>query len=67
MFLYVANENAIYVWLGYHAKALNEAGGPSKIPPYMKVTMDARGWQELYQLFSMEKTNVEFLSGHDNS
>lgn len=66
VFLYVAKDNEIYVWLGYHARELNEPGGPSKIPPYMKVKMDARGWQELYQLFSVEKSNVEFLSSHEN-
>ena len=61
VFLYVEETNEIYVWLGFNAPELNDAGGPRNIPPFMKVRMDARGWAELYQIFSKERGNLEFL------
>ena len=61
VFLYVESLNEIFVWLGFNAMELNEDGGPENIPPFMKVKMNERGWAELYQLFSKEKSNVEFI------
>ena len=66
VFLYVRSENAIYVWLGFSAPELNDKGGPANIPPFMKVNMDSRGWVELYQLFSAERSNVELLAAREN-
>ena len=67
VWLYVEKDNTIYIWLGCHAKELNELGGTEKVKPFAQVQMNARGWLELYQLlFSTENSNVELLTYQNN-
>jgi len=51
IWLYVEQENTVYIWLGRHAKALGESGGTREIKPFLEIEVNAQGWAELNNKF----------------
>lgn len=59
-FLKVVEENKLYVWAGSFANDLNKPDGANLCKPMLVITMNEKGWLELYDMFNSEQNVLPF-------
>lgn len=50
-FLYVEDQNKLYIWIGKHARELNKKGGTRDVKPMLEIICNEKGWLELLEMF----------------